>query len=790
MTARDTQKAREVKPARPPAPRQWAFRAVAAIGFPLVFFLLLEAGLRLAGYGHPSTFLVPDDRPGWFRSNPAFAELFLPANFELRPLNFRLAERKPPGTVRIVVLGESAVQGTPVPAYSFSAQMRALLRARYPGREIEVINAGIVAINSHVVRQIARDLRRFSPDLFVVYMGNNEVVGPYGPGCAYLSETPPLWVIRLSVFVRSTRTGQLITGLLGRIASLRQPPVEWGGMSMFVDHAVAGDDPRLAAVYRNFETNLGDIVQVASGAGAKTLLCTPLANLRDSPPFLSLHRAGLTGAELAAWQRAFDHGRLGWLLGETAEARRDLLEAWRIDPHYADTAFMLGSLELQAGETDAARRRLLEAEHWDALRFRPEPRLYEIIRAVARRNPGSASVVDAAALLGSDPGSTVGPAGHDLLLEHVHPSWEGNYQLARLMAEGAEAALFGPASGRPHWLDANACGAAVGYTVLGKSNLLKKISEITRNPPFTGQVTYAEDQARTARDISRAEIAAKDPAALGRARREVENAIAQDPGNADLAGIARDIDVELGDVAGALAEAQRAAQLLPPTDLGLFSDQASLLAQLGRFDEAEGVLRQAAAALGTDAVGPPLAALAARQKKFADGRSTLDRLIARHPATQKFRLMRGSVARMAGDNGAAEREYRAILARDPGNQAALEELVSILGEAGQTSAVETESLGVAERQLKNQVNDLRVANIQEARHNDTECVRFLAAAERCGPSTAAMELRLARKLFHLQRRDESLLHLAVARRLAAIEDDPESAESITELIGRVRALGP
>jgi hypothetical protein len=193
----------------------WLYRALLAIGGPLLVLAALELGLRLGGYGHSPAFLIPDpDRPGFLRTNPAFASLFLPASFDLRPLNFRVAAQKPPNTLRVVVLGESAAQGVPVPSFGFAPQLRAQLRACYPGRNIEVIDTGIVAINSHVIYRIARDVRMLQPDWFVVYAGNNEVVGPYGPGCAYLNRMPPLWVIRLSVALRGTRTGQWLTQTL------------------------------------------------------------------------------------------------------------------------------------------------------------------------------------------------------------------------------------------------------------------------------------------------------------------------------------------------------------------------------------------------------------------------------------------------------------------------------------------------------------------------------------------------------------------------------------------------
>lgn len=777
---------------RPPraAAKVWLFRVLTAVGIPAVLFLGLEGALRLAGFGHPADFLIPDEKPGFFRTNPDFAGLFLPGNFGLRPLNFRLTARKPAHTVRIVVLGESAAQGVPAPAFAFAPQLRAQLRARYPGKEIEVINTGIVAINSHVVYQIARNLAGFSPDLFVVYLGNNEVVGPYGPGCAYLSERPPLWIIRLSVFVRSTRTGQLMAALLDKLAQRRGPPPEWGGMAMFVNNAVSGDDPRLEAVYRNFEANLRDIVGVATDAGAQTLLCTVVSNLKDCAPLLSRHQSGLTPTGLAAWQQAFDRGKLAWMLGETAVARTDLLAAWRLDPHYAETAFMLGTLALQLGDMAAARKNLLEAQHWDALRFRPDPRINAIIRQVARDRAPGTSLLDAAVQLGSDPASKVMPAGRELLFEHVHFDWEGNYQMARLMAEGAEAALFGDKAGRPPWLDSAACAAAFAYTAQGRLIMLQKTADIVRNPPFTNQLTYGEDQAKLAREIVHAESAARDAEILRQAKDSVQAAMVQDPENPTLAAIMEGIDLELGDTAGALAQARRTAQLLP-ADLGLFADEASLLSQLGRHGEAEEVLRRAERALGEpEKIAPSFAALYARMKRFEEGRGFLDRAIARHPGDGKLRMMRGTLARLAGNTAAAEREYRALLTDDQGNQAALEALVGLLGERGQQAAIEQISLEVAEEQAMNQPNNLRVAMIYEARGDEVQSLRFMSAVERSGPATAAMELRIAKKQYKRREKDEMMMHLAAARRLSVIEEDPESTEAIGQLINRLQTEMP
>ena len=788
-TENDTPTRRKNREPAEPAKR-WLFRALALIGIPALLFLGLEGGLRLAGFGRPTGFLIPDEKPGYFRTNPDFVGFFLPRNFDLRPLNFRISARKPANTVRIVILGESAAQGVPAPAFAFAPQLRAQLRTRYPGRDFEVINTGIVAINSHVVRQIARDLADFSPDLFVVYLGNNEVVGPYGPGCAYLSAMPPLWVIRLSMAAKFSRTGQLLSGLLSKLPHPAQRPLEWGGMAMFVNNAVRGDDPRLEEVYRNFDANLRDIVDVATAAGAKTLLCTVVANLKDSAPFLSLHRPGLAEPELKAWQHVFDQGKVAWLLGETGAARRDLQEALRLDPQYADTAFMLGAIELQAGDAAAARRLLVDAAHWDALRFRPDPRLNAITRQIAREHGPAVSLVDAAVLLGSDQESTGSIAGRELLFEHVHFDWEGNHRLALLMAQGAEAALGHEQPGRGSWLDSSKAAAALAYTPYERLALLQHVADIVRNPPFNNQLTYYEDQARLAREIVRAETAFYSPGSRRQAKAVAEAAMAADPENPALAGLAEGIASELGDLPGAVARAQRMAELLP-ADLALQADQASLLAQQGKFPEAEKILRQAASlSADPDKLAPSLGALYSRVHRFAEGRAYLDRALAHHPAEPKLLVMRGNIARLAGEMDAAERDFRSALEADSGNQSTLEALVSLLAYLGRPAEVEQVSLAVAENQTRNQLNNLRVARIHETRGDEAQAVRFLQAAESSGPAAAAMEVSIAKKLHRLGRDGEALTYLAKAKRLSLEEGDAEVTASIDEVIARLRSGSP
>ena len=123
---------------------------------------------------------------------------------------------------------------------------------RHPDKKFEVVNAAMTGINSHVILPLARDCAEAGADVWVIYMGNNEVVGPFGAGTVFGNQTTPLPLIRAGLALKATRTGQLFDALRGAAQKNTAGSGAWEGMRMFVKYKVAGSDPRLAAVYENF----------------------------------------------------------------------------------------------------------------------------------------------------------------------------------------------------------------------------------------------------------------------------------------------------------------------------------------------------------------------------------------------------------------------------------------------------------------------------------------------------------------------------------------------------------
>ena len=70
-----------------------------------------------------------------------------------------------------------------------------MLSTRHPAKKFEVVNAAMTGINSHVILPLVRSCEEAHGDVWVIYMGNNEVVGPFGAGTVFGNQATPLPLI-------------------------------------------------------------------------------------------------------------------------------------------------------------------------------------------------------------------------------------------------------------------------------------------------------------------------------------------------------------------------------------------------------------------------------------------------------------------------------------------------------------------------------------------------------------------------------------------------------------------
>ncbi|HEX2442354.1 MAG TPA: hypothetical protein VHJ77_00295, partial [Vicinamibacterales bacterium] len=276
----------------PSRERRWTFRLLALL-LPVAALAITEGLLRAVSTGRPTAFFNREgDR---YVTNPRFGWRFFPVALARTPQPLAFAASKPANTFRVFVFGESAALGIPEPAFGFSRMLEILLEAANPGVDVEMLNTAMTAINSHVIREIATECAGYDADLFVIYMGNNEVVGPFGPGTVFTRAAVPLPIVRARLALQRTRVGQLAGRAIG---DFKTPYGQWRGMEMLMDQQIPADDPRLQRTYASFRSNLESILDAAADAGIRVMLSTVATNLRDNPPFASLHTRDAGDADL------------------------------------------------------------------------------------------------------------------------------------------------------------------------------------------------------------------------------------------------------------------------------------------------------------------------------------------------------------------------------------------------------------------------------------------------------------------------------------------------------------
>jgi tetratricopeptide (TPR) repeat protein len=570
-----------------------------------------------------------------------------------------------------------------------------LLQARFPDRQFEVINVAMTAINSHVILPIARDCARREGDLWVIYMGNNEVVGPFGPGTGLGSRALSLPIIRTSIALKTTRVGQLLDVVLDRLGGVSGRALYWKGMELMAQGHIRRSDPRMTGVYGNFRRNLQEILRTGDRAGVPILLCSVGVNLQDCPPFASLHRPDLTPADEAAWKDLYTAGVALETAGRWAEATARYQEAGRRDDGFAELHFRLARCWLALGRDAEAREHFQRAADEDALRFRADSQINRIIRETAAAwSDRAVRLLDAEEMF-----SRSAPRGiPEFFYEHVHFTPEGNYRLARATAEAVESWLFtmrtrkqeastgagadpNAPQGSPRaetkrevesatsWLSKAECEAQLGYTEWNESQALRLVLDRLQLPPFVGTVGHSNRLARLQRQVNQL-VAGNQPANFLAQADGVRRGVAAHPRDWMLRENLGLLLSMARDMAGANEQLREAIRLMPHAP-GPYFSLAGVLALQGQTEEAVKYYQECLR-LAPDNFGAltRLGIVELSRRRFPDAIAYFHAAIRAKPDSVSARMYLGGALFQEKRAVEAQEQFREVLRLEPENNEA------------------------------------------------------------------------------------------------------------------------
>ena len=528
---------------------------------------LLELGLRLAHFGYPTSFLLPFKRGGeiFYVQNNQFGWRFFGPRLSRLPSPIFIPQSKSSDTVRIFIFGESAAFGDPQPDFGLPRMLEALLSLRYPGTRFEVVNAGMTAINSNVILPIAADCSKADGDIWVIYMGNNEVVGPFGAGTVFGSRAPPLPLIRANIAVQEFEIGQMLSKVRQWVQKSPSDKKEWGGMAMFVHQQVRADDPRMAAVYDHFQKNLSAIINAGQRKRVGIVASTVAVNLKDCAPFGSSCKPNLPEDQRKKLEVLCQLGSTALDSGNFPLAMNHFSDAEKIDDTVADVHFQLANCDLHLDDKLDARREFSLARDADTLRFRCDSKMNRIIRdTVAGRERDRVLLADSE--LAFNENSPDGVPGENYFYEHVHLNFDGNFLLAKTIAEQVEKLLpkqvLSKARAGNTWPSQSDCARRLGWSDRDQLHGLSEIYARLADPPFTAQLNHSV-QLQSIEKRMRALVKVNQSLEIEESKRACERALTENPTDAFLHQRLGLMNQETGDLDGGIMEAQRAVDLLP-----------------------------------------------------------------------------------------------------------------------------------------------------------------------------------------------------------------------------------
>ncbi len=371
-------------------PPKWFYIVLFLI--PVLFFVLLELGLRIFDYGHDFTVfkVVTDYHPDKLFLNPEIPyKYFYGTRSVPSALPDGFDKDKKPNAFRVFVLGGSSTAGWPyVPNASFPRQLKRKLELLYPGNNIEVINLGISAINSYTLRDFVPALLEQKPDLVLIYAGHNEYYGALGVGST-VSIGSSRFLVNLYLWLYNFKTTQLLRdaiswvyGLFNKTDEVAEASNETLMSQMIGNSLITYDSDEYHAGIKQFEGNLRDIVEMIRDKNVPVIVGKLTCNLREQKPFVSVKTEQYPSAE---------------------------------------EVFNKANEELNKGNIEEAKKLFLLAKEYDALRFRAPQKINDIISEIG--NQYNIPVVDIDSVFRKlSPNELV---GYNLTVDHLHPNIDG-----------------------------------------------------------------------------------------------------------------------------------------------------------------------------------------------------------------------------------------------------------------------------------------------------------------------------------------------------------------------------
>jgi tetratricopeptide (TPR) repeat protein len=457
---------------------------------PFLILFLIEISLRIFHYGDDlNLFIEARGNSEYLVLNPAASkryfidEAFAPTgNSEL----FRKDKDK--SILRIFVLGESTTIGYPYfHNGSFHRWLQYRLMRTYPGRQFEIINLSITAVNSYTVLGFAKELINYKPDAVLIYSGHNEFYGTLGVGSSNRISNNA-HIIRLMLFLRQFRTVQLLTNFYEKIRNLPGSEKKYLGQTlmqrMVADQQIAFGSKLFYKGINQFTSNMNETLELFNHYHVPVFVSNLVSNERDLKPFVSISADSI---RFPGFKKNFALGIMAYDKGDWESATWYLKMADQIYDAHALCNFYLGKLSDIQGDQIRAKFYFTRARDLDGLRFRAPTQINDTISKLCSKY-SYAHLVDTKTAFEAYSINHI--IGDDLMLEHVHPNLTGYALLSDVFYEALKKEHI-ISSAKENELTFQQLMQTMPITAVDSLTGIYRVSKLKGSWPFS--VAFAQD---------------------------------------------------------------------------------------------------------------------------------------------------------------------------------------------------------------------------------------------------------------------------------------------------------
>ncbi len=400
---------------------------------PILFLTILEIMLVLFNYGTNYPLVIEDGEN--YKLNQNFPQKYFSKQDIVIPqlIDQKFTKNKEKNSVRLICLGGSTTAGFPYEVnINFPYFIKSRLQWLFPEKNIEVINLGISAINSHAVVDFLPELINLDPDMVLIYMGHNEFYGALGLASIESIGSNRAF-IKIYLELKEFRTYQLVHSIVWDLLNIfKSDPNQKQRCTLMEEVISQSQIPYKSELYiktiENFHYNLEDIVEFLSENKIPVLISDVVSNIKDQSP-LGADDIFINDPNIKQqFQKAVAYGN-----DNNLELAKTTYEEIIIsDSTIASVLYNYAKCLYNLSYFQKSKKYFLKARDYDLMRFRAPEEINTIIKKICSNT--NAVLVSSDSVFQSNSEHNI--TGKDLFLEHLHPNVKGYYLIASSFIEG------------------------------------------------------------------------------------------------------------------------------------------------------------------------------------------------------------------------------------------------------------------------------------------------------------------------------------------------------------------